>query len=67
MNGDDAFEYWMKNVQDIDLGGREVMDPARSGKSVGEVVRGAGGGREFDTEPARYYKLLRELAPGGGK
>lgn len=67
MNGDDAFEYWMKNVQDIDLGGREVMDPARSGKSVGEIVRNAGGGRKFDTEPARYYKLLRELAPGGGK
>ncbi|MBO6521700.1 MAG: hypothetical protein JJ900_15030 [Rhodospirillales bacterium] len=67
MNGKDAFEYWMKNVQAVDLGGRDVMDPARSGKSVGEIVRGAGGGLEFDTEPARYYKLLRELAPGGGK
>lgn len=68
MTGDEIFKHWMKTVQTVDLGEREIMDPARSGKSVGEIVRDAGGGRVFDTEPARYYKLLRELAPvAGGK
>ncbi|MCK5778597.1 MAG: hypothetical protein KAH11_07385 [Rhodospirillales bacterium] len=68
MTGDETFKHWMKTVQAVDLGEREIMDPARSGKSVGEIVRDAGGGLVFDTEPARYYKLLRELAPGkGGK
>jgi hypothetical protein len=66
MNDDEAFRYWMKTVQATDLGDREIMNPARSGKSTGEVIRDAGGGLEFDTEPARYYKLLRELAPDVG-
>lgn len=63
MTGDEVFKHWMQNVQAVDLGDREIMDPARSGKSVGEIVRDAGGGLVFDAEPARYYKLLRELAP----
>lgn len=60
---DDAFRAWMRTVQASDLGEREILNPARSGKSVGEIVKEAGGGLEFDTEPARYYKLLRDLAP----
>lgn len=64
MTSDEHFQHWMKNVQAVDLGDREIMDPARSGKSVGRIVADAGGGLDFDTEPARYYKLLRELAPG---
>ncbi len=63
MNADDAFREWMKTVQASDLGEREVLNPARSGKPLGEIVRDAGGGLVFDTEPPRYYKLLRELAP----
>jgi len=63
MNGDDAFRYWMKNVQVVDLGDREIMDPSRSGNPIGETLRKAGAGQEFDTEPARYYKLLKELSP----
>ncbi len=66
MNDDAAFRHWMKTVQASDLGDREIMNPARSGKSTGNVIRDAGGGLEFDTEPARYYKLLRELALGPG-
>ena len=60
---DDAFREWMRTMQASDLGEREVLNPARSGKSVGEIVKEAGGGLEFDTEPPRYYKLLRDLAP----
>lgn len=59
----DAFREWIRTVQGSDLGDREVLNPARSGKSVGEIIKEAGGGLEFDTEPARYYKLLRDLAP----
>lgn len=66
MTGDEIFKHWMQNVQAVDLGDREIMDPARSGKSVGGIVRDAGGGLVFDTEPAQYYKLLRELAPDAG-
>ncbi|WNJ99707.1 hypothetical protein L2D14_17825 [Thalassospiraceae bacterium LMO-JJ14] len=62
MNDKDAFRYWMENVQAVDLGDREIMDPSRSGTSIGDTLRKAGGGLEFDTEPAQYYKLLKEIS-----
>lgn len=66
MNGDEIFRHWMRTVQAVNLGEREVMDPSRTGKPVGQIVNEAGGGMNFDTEPARYYKLLRDMAPSVG-
>lgn len=60
---DEALQHWMKTVQATDLGARQILNPARSNKPLGQIVREAGGGLVFDTEPASYYKLLADLAP----
>ncbi|MEX0695890.1 MAG: hypothetical protein WD075_15710 [Rhodospirillales bacterium] len=65
MNSDEAFKYWLKSVQGSDLGAREILNPARSNTPLGQIIKDAGGGLVFDTEPAGYYKRLRELKPGG--
>jgi len=62
MNDDDAFRHWLKTVQSSDLGDREVLNPARANMPLGQLIKTAGGGRVFDTEPAGYYKLLRETS-----
>ena len=64
MMTDEAFRHWLKSVQGSDLGSREVLNPARSNTPLGQIIKDAGGGQVFDTEPASYYKLLRELKPG---
>ena len=60
-DADDMMKIWLNKVQATDLGDREVMNPARNSQTAGEVIKGAGGGMVFDTEPAAYYKLLRDL------
>lgn len=60
---DDMMSTWLKTVQGMDIGDRPMMHPARTTRSVGALIKGASGGQVFDTEPAGYYKLLRELKP----
>lgn len=57
-------QQWLKTVQATDLGTRQILNPARASKPLGQIVKEAGGGLIFDTEPAGYYKLLAALAPG---
>jgi len=59
---DDALAHWLKSVQATNLGARDVLNPARASQPIGNIVKAAGGGQVFDTEPARYFKLLRDLA-----
>ena len=59
----DAISGWLRHVQGTELGARQVIDPARARQPVGEIVRNAGGGTTLDTEPARFQKLLLDLAP----
>lgn len=61
---DDMLTEWLNKIQAIDLGDRQIMNPARSSDTVGQVIKKAGGGMIFDTEPAAYYKLLRDLKTG---
>lgn len=62
-NTDEMMAVWLKTVQAMDIGDRPMMNPARSSQTVGQVIKGAGGGQVFDTEPAAYYKLLKDLKP----
>ncbi len=59
---DDALAHWLKAVQATNLGARDVLNPARASKPIGDIIKAAGGGQVFDTEPARYYKMLRDLS-----
>lgn len=59
---DDALAHWLKTVQATNLGARDVLNPARASQPIGDIIKMAGGGQVFDTEPARYYKLLRDLS-----
>jgi hypothetical protein len=59
---DDALAHWLKTVQATNLGARDVLNPARASKPIGDIIKAAGGGQVFDTEPARYYKMLRDLS-----
>lgn len=63
MSAPDALAHWLKTVQDTDLGARQVIDPARAQQPVGTIIKSAGGGLAFDTEPAQFFKLLADLAP----
>ncbi len=58
----DPLRVWLKTAQGIDLGARGIIDPQRSGQPIGEIVTEAGGGQVFDTEPARFYRLMADLA-----
>lgn len=60
-NTDEMMAVWLKTVQAMDIGERPMMNPARTSQTVGQVIKDAGGGRIFDTEPAAYYKLLKDL------
>jgi len=62
----DALAHWLKSVQATNLGSRDVLNPARASQPIGEIVKAAGGGQVFDTEPARYFKLLRDISKRGG-
>ena len=59
----DPIRVWLKKTKSIDLGDREIIDPQRTGQPIGEIVSEAGGGQVFDTEPARFYHLIKSLAP----
>ena len=59
-----AMAHWLKTVQGTDLDLAGIMPPTRTGSTTAQLLDELGAGRTFDTEPARYYKLLRELAPG---
>jgi len=61
---DDMMTEWLSKVQAIDLGDRQIMNPARTSQSAGQIMKENGGGMTFDTEPAAYYKLLRDLKMG---
>lgn len=60
----DALAHWLKTVQATSLGARDVLNPARASLPIGDVIKAAGGGQVFDTEPAGYYKMLRDLSAG---
>jgi hypothetical protein len=59
----DPIRVWLKKTKSIDLGDRQIIDPQRTGQPIGEIVSEAGGGQVFDTEPARFYRLIQDLAP----
>lgn len=59
----DPIRVWLKKTKSIDLGDRQIIDPQRTGQPIGEIVSEAGGGQVFDTEPARFYRLIKDLAP----
>lgn len=60
----DALAHWLKTVQATNLGARDILNPARASLPIGGIIKAAGGGHVFDTEPACYYKLLRDLSAG---
>jgi hypothetical protein len=60
---DEMMSMWMKTVQSMDIGDRPMMNPARTRRSIGDIIKGADGGLVFDTEPAAYYQLLSKLKP----
>ncbi len=59
----DLTRAWLKKTKSIDLGDRQIIDPQRTGQPIGEIVAEAGGGQVFDTEPARFYHLIKNRAP----
>jgi len=59
----DSLTHWLKTVQITNLIADDVMSPARISQPIGNMIKDAKGGEVFDTEPAAYYKLLRDLAP----
>ena len=59
----DPIRVWLKKTKSIDLGDRQIIDSQRTGQPIGEIVSEAGGGQVFDTEPARFYRLIQDLAP----
>jgi len=61
----DPVRVWLKKTKSIDFGDRQIIDPQRTGQPIGEIVAEAGGGQVFDTEPARFYQLIKNLAPKG--
>ncbi len=61
---DDMMTEWLNKIQATDLGDRQIMNPARSSQTPGQIIKDNGGGMTFDTEPAAYYKLLRDLKMG---
>lgn len=67
MSTENPYAAWLRDIQGIDLSGRQTISAQRSDKSVGDILDEAGGGTVFDTEPARYYQLLKKLAPSTGK
>ncbi len=59
---DDALVHWLKTVQATNLGARDVLNPARASQPIGDIIKAAGGGQVFDTEPARFHKMLHDLS-----
>lgn len=55
---------WLDKIQATNLGDRQIMNPARTSQSAGQIIKENGGGMTFDTEPAAYYKLLRDIKMG---
>ena len=61
---DDMITEWLNKIQATDLGDRQIMNPARTSETAGKIIKDNGGGLTFDTEPAAYYKLLRDIKMG---
>lgn len=61
---DEMMTEWLDKIQATNLGDRQIMNPARTSQSAGQIIKENGGGMIFDTEPAAYYKLLRDIKMG---
>lgn len=64
---DAALIAWLESVQSSRLSLDRIVNPSRGGRNVGALLDDAGAGLTLDREPARFYKLLVELAPEAAK
>lgn len=59
----DAFLAWLASLQELELNGGRIADPAKLTVGACRIAREAGARLPFARDPQGFLTLLEELAP----